>query len=50
MADYGVLAFLGESGGALNIGHSSTDDNLKDPLKKHSSEQKNKLLSICILH
>ncbi len=33
ISDYGVLALLSESKGALNIGHSSTDSNLKKVLR-----------------
>ncbi|MDA3932549.1 MAG: ribonuclease J [Tenericutes bacterium] len=44
VSDYGVLAFLGESGGALNIGHSSTDGNLKRTIKKTFKRAKHRIL------
>lgn len=44
VADYGVLAFLGESGGSLNIGHSSTDGNLKRTIRKTIKRAKHRII------
>ncbi|MFP4478300.1 MAG: ribonuclease J [Candidatus Izemoplasmatales bacterium] len=44
IADDGVLAFLGESGGALNFGHSSTDGNLKRTIKRTFKRAKHRII------
>ena len=44
IADVGVLAFLGESTGALDIGHASTDGNLKRTIRSTFKKAKHRIL------
>ncbi|QLY39670.1 ribonuclease J [Hujiaoplasma nucleasis] len=44
VADTGVLAFLGESNGAIHIGHSSTDGNLKRSIRSVFKKAKHRIL------
>jgi len=44
VADKGVLAFLGESGGATFVGHSSTNGNLKRTIRKTFKRAKHRIL------
>ena len=44
IADTNVLAFLGESGGAIHNGHSSTDGNLKKTIRNVLKKAKHRIL------
>ncbi|MFO7969660.1 MAG: ribonuclease J [Bacillota bacterium] len=44
ISDYGVLAFLGESNGAINSGHSGTDGNLKRMIRKTLKHASNRII------
>jgi len=44
VADKGVLAFLGESKGAVHFGHSSTDGNLKRIIRKTIKQAKHRII------
>jgi ribonuclease J len=44
IANSGVLAFLGESGGATHIGHSSTDGNLKRTIRSTFKRAKHRII------
>lgn len=44
IADDGVLAFLGESGGATHMGHSSTNGNLKRTIRKTFKRAKHRII------
>jgi ribonuclease J len=44
IADYGVLAFLSESQGAMSVGHSTTDDYLRKTVRNAFAKAKNRII------
>lgn len=44
IADYGVLAFLSESQGAMSQGHSTTDDYLRKTVRNAFAKAKNRII------
>ncbi len=44
IADYGVLAFLSESQGAMSVGHSTTDDYLRKVIRNTFAKAKNRII------